>query len=1055
MKVGLKQLNSCSDSALKACALILLEHASLYPEEAKLYAAATTNAIISQMTSPSRKILFADFLAQYFEVELSKCFKPEKCYWERIKKVGAFLSELYNFEVIEMKLLNKWILSIIGSSVPESESALEALLLVTVKVSLKMKAREPIRHKQVMEHIECFSKTVEGSQKTADLKELLKQSSNDSNNQVFDDLQRVVNRMNFGNHNQILLEIIALRIANNDANCRNIANMLVSRAIQRVDLVPCICEVLSGLPMTLIPPIDRKTFMPQVVKSLMSQFEKLIGKDVGIVQSDQFINFTKELHSRSVIDNNAINEIVEHLAIGARSCSAAPFQLLLNFTRVFRDVLLKTSTEMMKNTEKTLRSHPQSTSQRFRADIEETLKILFPNQNGDGSSERRVTAIPVSQPTSGTIINPSKQTVTQGKFSTFFTDLVLQDIEAMKSSIGKLVIGAPAEMKDFALTFYDIFMTVKDQIAFAKLAQMVQDEICSRDFNCGASFKESLTEIVQEKFYELLQFDRIRQDKDLEKRAKCLIKLIGTLFKLGWIDSEQLERISDALAEDSFETFHQLKMFHKLLQVISITLVKNGDNNMCKNFHQILQTRVTSTKGTRSFLLCLEVIELLENIIELCNVQSPNIKSQVSRILSKMKPENVKRIADEIKSLQMRNLADLNGLIEAMLDKVLKGPEEASLCVQLSLEIKEVFVESADESKVSFVEILIEKCQEMLLNNLNGTIRLDQLQHTMTLLHFIAELYNVKIFNYDFINLCFELISDDGCDNAVDCMSFLIQKVGAKADAENNHELSSYFNKFEEIVLTENSFRSFVYDALIELRKNNWNRSTKPTETAQASSEIENMLNNLADDNILRVKDRLKQMIGEPGRGGMKELTTHLWKFASTKSHMAKIYAKLCNEIATAGDLSEIIAGTSRDCTRVTTSFQHCLIEFLQSRIIPLGCIAKQEMTEEFNDRLANVLMFIGELYRLDLISDELLEVFLKPTNKLSLNSLNKLISIVAPKASRSNNVRLLAFMMKLDDKAEELAGEFWIELRKDLTEITEIVSGLHKSEHEPIEQLL
>ena len=108
-KIDLNVLRSCSEAAVRGCALILLEHATLYPKNAKLYAATTANTIIAQI---SQKNQFTEILAQYFDVELMKWFKPdapEKSNWCRINNVGVFFGELYNFNVFEIRILSNWV----------------------------------------------------------------------------------------------------------------------------------------------------------------------------------------------------------------------------------------------------------------------------------------------------------------------------------------------------------------------------------------------------------------------------------------------------------------------------------------------------------------------------------------------------------------------------------------------------------------------------------------------------------------------------------------------------------------------------------------------------------------------------------------------------------------------------------------------------------------------------------------------------------------------------------------------------------------------------------
>jgi hypothetical protein len=128
-------LNS-SEAAVRGCALILVEHAVLHPKNAKLYAASTANAIIDQIGSNQR---FVEYLAQYSDVELAKWYKfdsPEKSNWERIKNVGIFLAELYNFKVLTIDVVSKWIEKICQK---ENEEAVKVALVVYEAMKEKLR----------------------------------------------------------------------------------------------------------------------------------------------------------------------------------------------------------------------------------------------------------------------------------------------------------------------------------------------------------------------------------------------------------------------------------------------------------------------------------------------------------------------------------------------------------------------------------------------------------------------------------------------------------------------------------------------------------------------------------------------------------------------------------------------------------------------------------------------------------------------------------------------------------------------------------------------------
>lgn len=346
-----KQLEPCTEAVARGCALILVEHSTLYPKNAKIYAAITANGILSKI---SQKELFVQRVSLCFDVELDKWLKlesPEKSNWDRIKNVGAFLSELYNFDVVDILIVGNWIGNIQQAVVMNSKPAIEATMNVYKSVSAKMKLRDANTFNTYMYSAEFskdekliavnFSKMLNDAIKFKGAKIPTQVQSPTSTfipqatrKNVFEEMQRLVNvKMNFGNSTIIIDDVVALKIPGTEENMRKITNSLVSRAKQRPDLVASLTQVLAKLPEKA--GYGETGFRNQVRLSINQQFDYICSRSsVEREETMHFINFIKELHLRSAIGLNVVSRIVENIGVKAKNDPKVSLQVLLMLIKV-------------------------------------------------------------------------------------------------------------------------------------------------------------------------------------------------------------------------------------------------------------------------------------------------------------------------------------------------------------------------------------------------------------------------------------------------------------------------------------------------------------------------------------------------------------------------------------------------------------------------------------------------------------------------------------------------------------------------------------------------
>jgi hypothetical protein len=121
-----KQLSTCPEPAVKGCALILIEHCLLNPDEIHIFASIIQLTILSSITNESRKKLFLTFFVHFFYLDMEKSLKPlkpEASNWQRVSNIGKLLCALYDNSTLDFSCVQVW-LSLLEKAI--SNSSIEA-----------------------------------------------------------------------------------------------------------------------------------------------------------------------------------------------------------------------------------------------------------------------------------------------------------------------------------------------------------------------------------------------------------------------------------------------------------------------------------------------------------------------------------------------------------------------------------------------------------------------------------------------------------------------------------------------------------------------------------------------------------------------------------------------------------------------------------------------------------------------------------------------------------------------------------------------------------------
>lgn len=155
-----KKLDSCSDQTAQAFALLLFRHASLHPDNAKKYAEFAKH----------RTKVFIQCLTRCFDDEYERCFTKQKSKvsdWSQINSSAAFLSELYNIDVIEPSFMNRTNEKIYISTL-KNEEAIEPAVIIYVLAGAKIKEKSRKFFKTILKRVTKWSQLSKISAKYVD-----------------------------------------------------------------------------------------------------------------------------------------------------------------------------------------------------------------------------------------------------------------------------------------------------------------------------------------------------------------------------------------------------------------------------------------------------------------------------------------------------------------------------------------------------------------------------------------------------------------------------------------------------------------------------------------------------------------------------------------------------------------------------------------------------------------------------------------------------------------------------------------------------------------------
>lgn len=414
-------------------------------------------------------------------------------------------------------------------------------------------------------------------------------------------LNKVLVSLAINSATNICSKLSALKVPSSVENSRKITNTVVTFAKEKPELFDKACEVLLKIPSCLNPALDVSTFKNQLTLSLISQLTFLHKnkKLLDIKHADKLIDFMGALYGSSAIAKENVAQILETLAIEAQNDQAASFQLLFLILMKLRDILgvsgplkqTKASLLYLKNNsrfEPTKRSAAELLALINRRNDQEIPKIVPPAQK----------SVRQQSTSSATIQNISKENI--AAFLEKLSSKSLGDIEELA-----LQIKEKNQLQEFALAFRKNALQAVDCSQLVRLAQLFEDLLQSRDQGVPSLFK---TTIAGFRLYCKSMTEKEIKDSDIAKRE---LRFIGELYKLGWINVDELDETLDMLCSGK----ELVCLFNSLLKQVAMKIVTSGDKIKNEKYREIFMTRSNAYKSSVwDHLACSEILKTFDEI---------------------------------------------------------------------------------------------------------------------------------------------------------------------------------------------------------------------------------------------------------------------------------------------------------------------------------------------------------------------------------------------------------------------------------------------------------
>ncbi|XP_062187059.1 eukaryotic translation initiation factor 4G-like [Phragmites australis] len=228
---------------------------------------------------------------------------------------------------------------------------------------------------------------------------------------------------------------------------------------------------------------------------------------------------------------------------------------------------------------------------------------------------------------------------------------------------------------------------------------------------------------------------------------------------------------------------------------------------------------------------------------------------QLKGILNKLTPQNFEKLFEQVKEVNIDNVATLTGVISQIFDKALMEPTfcemYANFCVHLASALPDF---SEDNEKITFKRLLLNKCQEEFERGEREEAEADKTEEDGEIkqtkeereekrirarrrmlgnIRLIGELYKKRMLTERIMHECIKKLLgnyQDPDEENIEALCKLMGTIGEMIDhAKAKEHMDAYFDILQKMSISQklSSRVRFMLRDSIDLRKNKWQQRRK------------------------------------------------------------------------------------------------------------------------------------------------------------------------------------------------------------------------------------
>lgn len=566
--------------------------------------------------------------------------------------------------------------------------------------------------------------------------------------------------------------------------------------------------------------------------------------------------------------------------------------------------------------------------------------------------------------------------------------------------IASLNITTEDEVTQLCERFVDRAILYENYLpVFGQLALRINSALQTTDLSTDISFKNILIDTIVKRF----ENSPSEEEAELEKRM--VVALYGVMYNINWIKQTTLNTFIGALKTLKNDILY-IVLLQSLLTSSGMKLSMQGSKEqMIELRDEVKKISKKEEKEGHLKYLIQDTLHTLNYIVGIREQNEPKFEAEkeVANVTERLTIDNLfkdmceETYLDVINDVKSKPIENVEEFIEKLINKAL-----SSCAIMVARATRDIC------TTVYMREVLSNKIHSTFLDYVKDD---NKSGSTIRLLHFIGELFNLDVLLNEFINVCFDILFEHNGEIGTTGISVLLRNVGAKMEIGNTQKLESYFQFFDHVVMTEHSRRSREFKKLKALRANDWNEHG-----IQHSYEDFLMLYTIENAEAEEVIVKFHTNHAE-----IEKFIFAMWKTVLKDPHPS--YAELCQKLS-----------------KYSPEFNHALLDFLTSRCNTFANLESQHYNESVNCRLGKVIVFISELYQMNVIPDHLFEIWIDPrlASKIPHCYILAIMPLITSKVDATNNTRLKTLLINLEHINEDKSQQKWNSMCGDMIELKE-----------------